>query len=155
MMKILKKSNIHFQTYIAVFGFLNKALYSMPNCNDLVNSHVAEYSLKHFFLPNRKMESEGSFQFLFFVHNLIIIRKFKIDINEFLIYVDSFDVINIRLIALVMNCFDAFLSLALWNKENTSSLFKKKIECFRKLIQKINNGMIESRYQENDKIQFR
>lgn len=148
LMKLVKRPQVHFQTYIALFGFLNKALYAMPNCHDLVNAHVAEYSLKHFFLPNRKTENEGSFQFLFFLHNLVVLRKVKIDLGEFLGYVDSFDFINVRLIALVLNCFDAFLSLALWNKENTSLIFKKKIECFRKLLQKINQGVGSNRYHQ-------
>lgn len=155
MMKIVKKPYIHFQTYISVFGFLNKALYSMPNCCDLVNTHVAEYSLKHFFTQEKKIEAESSFQFLFFVYNLMVIRKFRVDVNEFCNYVDSFEFVNVRLIALVMNCFDAFLSLALWNKENTTSIFKKKTDFFRKLLQRINQNADIVRYQESQALHYR
>ena len=155
MMKIVKKPGVPFQTCVAVFDFLNKALYGMPNCPDLVNQHVAEYSLKNFFSQERKLDDEARFQFLFFLHNLVALRRQKIDINEFMDFVDRFDVVNARLISLVLNCFDAFLSVGLWHKESTGAIFKLKSECFQVLVQKAREGGHLARFRDEGSGQFR
>ena len=155
MMKLIKRPGVNFQTFVAVFDFLNRALHCMPNCPDLVNAHVAEYSLKHFFTQDRKLDDESRFQFLFFVHNLVALRRQKIDLNELMDYIDRFEVVNARLIALVLNCFDAILSVSLWHKENTGVVFKLKADCFQSLIQKASGENALGRFRAEGGLAFR
>ena len=150
MMKIVKKGPIHPLIFIALFNFLNKALFSLPASPDLVNGHVADYALKRFFKPDRGLEVEGRFQFLFFVINIMVIQRIKIDFSEFLAYVESFEFVNLRFASAVMNSFDAFLVLALWSKDNPALIFKKKMDYFHIILQKMNSGAIA--YSEQNSV---
>lgn len=135
MMKLLKKQNTHPNIFISSFNFLNKALYQPHMHKDLINNTVVEYVTSKFIETPIDNEDEVRFQLLFFLYNLNRTRaNSKVGYDKFLILIDSFESVNIRLLGLVLNIFDLYIANFINEGQDIEDIRNKKIEFFTETL---------------------
>lgn len=95
---------------LALFGFLNKALFRPNFERETVSTQVVEHVLKRYLLA--PLEDEARFQFLFFLVNLVVLRRPGFSFEAFTAFLERFAERDVRFLGFALTAFDVFLARA-------------------------------------------